>query len=783
LLAAVEELLRQGLTHFGAGQYADAERLYQAALETDPDNPDALHLLGLVAGKTGEPNKAIQLIQRAISGNPTTAFFHLNLGNAYRTTGNFIEATDCYRQAMSLDPNFAEAHGNMGDILVETGRLTEAMTCYREAVEIKPAFANAHNNMGNLFARQGDLKSASDCYRLATQHDPLHADAYSNLGYTLTDLREFEAAEASCRRSVEVDPGHAAAWCNLSRVLFLRNEFTAAEEAAIESLRLAPNMPEASLVLGHVYASSDRRGAAIESYRTALELLPDSTEAYMALGNFLATEGVLETEHEALPKLRIAVADDVKLWVPKLLGILTPYVLLEQEDWFEDEIKFVRCLLQPGDQAVDIGANYGCYTFAMSKAVGASGKVWAFEPASLTAFFLNLSCRENKATNLHIFQAAVSDQAGTAAFNLSMAPELSGLGEQEDGFLKEEVDVLTLDHCAETTKWKSVAFIKIDAEGHESQVLAGAKRVLEAHSPLIMYEIAHRGNISGGLVSQFADLGYQTYRLIPGIGVLAPVDDEVLSDVSVLNLFCCKPDRAAKLAARGLLIEGIASTPDLPADAWIRYLESKAYYPAQRELIADFSVRSDIESASYREAVGYYGLSTSKDLTLDERYACLLKSLSMLKPIASSLARGALLARVSGDLGQRYASAEALLPIVDALPSLADHDLTAPLVPAAERFDSIDPDGRLWAWATAAVTEHFLWHADLSSLQSPPSRLDQHDALEQTCFGNCEGTRRRLLFRGRFDLPPDTEANDPIYQATLNNLNPDFWDTNFPPVS
>jgi hypothetical protein len=45
-------------------------------------------------------------------------------------------------------------------------------------------------------------------------------------------------------------------------------------------------------------------------------------------------------------------------------------VLLEQEDWFEKEIAFVRRLLRSGMRAVDIGANYGTYTLAMARAVG-----------------------------------------------------------------------------------------------------------------------------------------------------------------------------------------------------------------------------------------------------------------------------------------------------------------------------------------------------------------------------------------------------------------------------
>lgn len=80
--------------------------------------------------------------------------------------------------------------------------------------------------------------------------------------------------------------------------------------------------------------------------------------------------------------------DGVRIVVPDSLDRITPYVVLEQQDWFEDEIKFVRRLLKPGQKAIDIGANYGVYTLSMAKAVGPTGRVWAFEPASRTARLL-----------------------------------------------------------------------------------------------------------------------------------------------------------------------------------------------------------------------------------------------------------------------------------------------------------------------------------------------------------------------------------------------------------
>src|SRR5687768_16651957 len=91
----------------------------------------------------------------------------------------------------------------------------------------------------------------------------------------------------------------------------------------------------------------------------------------------------------------LTMVDGVRVVVPDLLDLITPYVLREQEDWFEDELRFLRRLLQPGDAVIDIGASYGVYALSMARAVGPSGSVLAFEPSSATARLLEESVATN----------------------------------------------------------------------------------------------------------------------------------------------------------------------------------------------------------------------------------------------------------------------------------------------------------------------------------------------------------------------------------------------------
>ncbi len=86
----------------------------------------------------------------------------------------------------------------------------------------------------------------------------------------------------------------------------------------------------------------------------------------------------LQVSRQLTRTIALAIADRVSVVVPDSFDLITPYVLFEQQDWFEDEISFLRRLLQAGEKAIDIGANYGVYTLSMAQAVGPSGTIWAF---------------------------------------------------------------------------------------------------------------------------------------------------------------------------------------------------------------------------------------------------------------------------------------------------------------------------------------------------------------------------------------------------------------------
>lgn len=125
-------------------------------LRTSPQNPEAIHTLGLVAMERKQNVAAEELMRRSTALSPSNAAFQNNLGELLRRSDRFEEARVCFSEAVRLQPDFAEAHYNMGLSLRWLNRMHEAIAAYRRAVAIKPQQPDFHFNLGLALLHVGN---------------------------------------------------------------------------------------------------------------------------------------------------------------------------------------------------------------------------------------------------------------------------------------------------------------------------------------------------------------------------------------------------------------------------------------------------------------------------------------------------------------------------------------------------------------------------------------------------------------------------------------------------
>ena len=105
----MQDVLKAAVSLHHAGNLAQAAALYQKVLATEPENAEAMHLLGVLSHQQGAHARAIELISRAVAHRPNNPAFHANLAEAYRALGQFERAVGSSKTAIALKPVYPEA--------------------------------------------------------------------------------------------------------------------------------------------------------------------------------------------------------------------------------------------------------------------------------------------------------------------------------------------------------------------------------------------------------------------------------------------------------------------------------------------------------------------------------------------------------------------------------------------------------------------------------------------------------------------------------------------------
>jgi len=237
--------LEAAVAHHHAGRLADAETLYRKVLAAAPDNPDALHLLGVVALQRGNAQEAVDLISQSLAHRPDDPHALNHLGEGYRLLGFLDEAKTCFEKTLALNSDYYQACNNLGTVYQVDGRLEIAMSWFQRAIEIKPNYADAHTNLGNAFQESGHAEAAIACYEKALELRPDFPEASFNLANVYKSLRRYDEAIPRYRKT----------------------------------LQSRPDFVEGHLALARSHQEVGEREEAIASFRTACELQPENPEA------------------------------------------------------------------------------------------------------------------------------------------------------------------------------------------------------------------------------------------------------------------------------------------------------------------------------------------------------------------------------------------------------------------------------------------------------------------------------------------------------------------------
>lgn len=207
-------------------------------------------------------------------------------------------------------------------------------------------------------------------------------------------------------------------------------------------------------------------------------------------------------------------------------------------EFSEGEVGIFRQIVKPGQVIVEVGANIGVHTVFLARAVAPRGRVLAFEPQRIVYQTLCANLALNSITNTYCWQAAVGRSAGETrvpTVDYTRPGNFGGVA-LKDGKKGEQVPVLTLD----SLQLAQCALIKIDVEGMEQDVVAGAAATLQRCKPLLYVE-NDRAAKSAALIQLLDGLGYKLFWHRPPLfnpQNFAGNPENVFAGVASFNMLC-----------------------------------------------------------------------------------------------------------------------------------------------------------------------------------------------------------------------------------------------------
>jgi GT2 family glycosyltransferase len=137
LQAPVPNVMQQAIADHGAGRLVEAEVAYRDVLEVEPNNADALNLLGVIELQHGMPMTAHDLFRRAIEIMPTHAQFHSHLATALVSMNRQDEAVKAYMEAVRLETRAVGLIEGIATELTKMGRSAEAAEARAKAASLR----------------------------------------------------------------------------------------------------------------------------------------------------------------------------------------------------------------------------------------------------------------------------------------------------------------------------------------------------------------------------------------------------------------------------------------------------------------------------------------------------------------------------------------------------------------------------------------------------------------------------------------------------------------------
>ena len=367
----IDQALQKAVEAHKAGKLQDAESLYRAILQAQPNHPDANHNLGVLEVSLNKTEAALPLFKIALEANPNQGQYWLSFIDALIKEKQFEEARNLLEQGkkrgltgdmvdvlgaqlIQLDIYLKNQKTETSQLLKaielrETGRYQEAQDWLTKFLEAEPTDAEGWSLLSQLFLLDKKDVQAEKALATAILINPNLASIYRNQARLL--LKSSKPAEAllkaqsgydrsredpeswlvlaAClaanQRDLEAltliesvlysSPNYAEAYASRAMIRLRAKNTTGAIEDLEKAGALKPHLTQIWELLGTLYYQIKNLSGAIEALKKALALEPDNINRMINLGEFLRQDQKIEEAIAILEKATEEAPENANAWV------------------------------------------------------------------------------------------------------------------------------------------------------------------------------------------------------------------------------------------------------------------------------------------------------------------------------------------------------------------------------------------------------------------------------------------------------------------------------------
>ncbi len=288
-----------GMQHFQAGDYANAEIEFLAALDLDPHLTAARGNRGITLSYLDRLDEARVELDRAIQDDANEPLYYAWRGKVSKTKGDENAALADYDRSLTINPRQPNVLAERGHLLLKRGDFDGALSDLSSAISFADDAGTYHFDRGSVLSMKNLYSEAIEDFDQAIELGDRRGVVYSNRGMARLEMGDSDKAIADFDVAIRLEPSESLYFNNRGRAHHKSGRYREARADLLESIRLSPKFPNPYKNLAWLLASCPDSGIrngqkAVELAQNALQLTAEknidwfeiAAAAYAESGNF-----------------------------------------------------------------------------------------------------------------------------------------------------------------------------------------------------------------------------------------------------------------------------------------------------------------------------------------------------------------------------------------------------------------------------------------------------------------------------------------------------------------